>query len=101
MLARGLLALLMVFSSVAHANESAQTIVHMLDYVSVDYPEFVKDGKVRGAFVAWVTGELTALGIVEVPEGMPLSDGANRARQAAITTEISEIVGGAEALSTP
>lgn len=28
------------------------------------------------------TGELTALGIVEVPEGMPLSDGANRARQA-------------------
>jgi nucleotide-binding universal stress UspA family protein len=28
------------------------------------------------------TGELTALGIVEVPEGMPLSDGATRARQA-------------------
>ncbi len=28
------------------------------------------------------TGELTALGIVEVPEGMPLSGGANRARQA-------------------
>jgi CIC family chloride channel protein len=28
------------------------------------------------------TGELTALGIVEVPEGMPLSDGAHRARQA-------------------
>ncbi|MGH8727719.1 MAG: cytochrome c/FTR1 family iron permease [Burkholderiales bacterium] len=24
----------------------AQTIVHLLDYVSVDYPEFVKDGKV-------------------------------------------------------
>jgi nucleotide-binding universal stress UspA family protein len=28
------------------------------------------------------TGELTALGIVDVPEGMPLSEGATRARQA-------------------
>ena len=28
------------------------------------------------------TGELTALGIVEVPEGMPLSEGATHARQA-------------------
>ena len=28
------------------------------------------------------TGELTALGIVEVPEGMPLSEGATRARLA-------------------
>ncbi len=28
------------------------------------------------------TGSLTALGIVEVPEGMPLSEGATRARQA-------------------
>ncbi|RYX93855.1 MAG: c-type cytochrome [Comamonadaceae bacterium] len=27
-------------------DEKAQTVVHMLDYVSVDYPEFVKDGKV-------------------------------------------------------
>ena len=27
-------------------NERAQTVIHMLDYVSVDYPEFVKDGKV-------------------------------------------------------
>lgn len=33
----------------AHAaanDEKAQTIIHMLDYVSVDYPEFVQDGKV-------------------------------------------------------
>lgn len=30
----------------AHADTTAQTIVHMLDYVGVDYPEFVKDGKV-------------------------------------------------------
>lgn len=27
-------------------EEKAQTVIHMLDYVSVDYPEFVKDGKV-------------------------------------------------------
>lgn len=27
-------------------NEKAQTAVHMLDYVSVDYPEFVQEGKV-------------------------------------------------------
>lgn len=27
-------------------EENAQTIVHMLDYVGVDYPEFVQDGKV-------------------------------------------------------
>ena len=30
----------------APAEQAAQTIVHMLDYVSVDYPEFVRDGKV-------------------------------------------------------
>ena len=29
----------------ATADQGAQTIVHMLDYVSVDYPEFVRDGK--------------------------------------------------------
>ncbi len=26
--------------------EKAQTVIHMLDYVGVDYPEFVQDGKV-------------------------------------------------------
>ena len=30
-------------------DERAQTIVHMLDYVGVDYPEFVQDGKVLNA----------------------------------------------------
>jgi high-affinity iron transporter len=30
-------------------DEKAQTIVHMLDYVGVDYPEFVQDGKVVNA----------------------------------------------------
>ena len=33
----------------ASDDEKAQTIIHMLDYVSVDYPEFVKDGKVLDA----------------------------------------------------
>lgn len=28
------------------AQDRAQTVIHMLDYVSVDYPEFVRDGKV-------------------------------------------------------
>jgi high-affinity iron transporter len=27
-------------------DEKAQTVVHMLDYIRVDYPEFVQDGKV-------------------------------------------------------
>jgi hypothetical protein len=43
---RILLAALIALSLCAHADNSAQTIVHMLDYVSVDYPEFVQDGKV-------------------------------------------------------
>jgi high-affinity iron transporter len=33
-------------SAAADWRESAQTALHMLDYVGVDYPEFVKDGKV-------------------------------------------------------
>lgn len=36
----------MAISFCAQADNTTQTIVHMLDYVSVDYPEFVKDGKV-------------------------------------------------------
>ncbi len=45
-----LLVLSLCFAALARADaasdEKAQTVVHMLDYVSVDYPEFVKDGKV-------------------------------------------------------
>jgi high-affinity iron transporter len=37
---------LLALSLPAQADNTAQTIVHMLDYVSVDYPEFVRDGKV-------------------------------------------------------
>ncbi|HTN66579.1 MAG TPA: FTR1 family protein [Burkholderiaceae bacterium] len=45
---RGLLVLLaLVLSShVAAADDKAQAIVHMLDYISVDYPNFVRDGKI-------------------------------------------------------
>ena len=46
MLARLLFVLLLALPFAVRADDSAQTIVHMLDYVSVDYPEFVKDGKV-------------------------------------------------------
>jgi len=50
MCVRLLLAALLVASlstpTVARASDTAQTIVHMLDYVSVDYPEFVQNGKV-------------------------------------------------------
>jgi high-affinity iron transporter len=46
MLMRGLFVLLLALSFSAQADDTAQTIVHMLDYMSVDYPEFVKDGKV-------------------------------------------------------
>ena len=38
--------------------------------------------KLGAAIVDKRSGELTALGIVEVPEGMPLSEGATRARHA-------------------
>src|SRR5512142_3111436 len=38
--------------------------------------------RIGAALVDPKAGELTALGIVEVPEGMPLSDGATKARQA-------------------
>lgn len=43
------LALILPIGAVAQApdwRESAQTALHMLDYVGVDYPEFVKNGKV-------------------------------------------------------
>lgn len=33
----------------AAADDAAQTIVHMLDYVGVDYAEAVDDGKVKNA----------------------------------------------------
>ena len=52
----------------AHADP-AQTIVHMLDYVAVDYTEAVEDGKIKNAdefkemteFAAQVAAQLAAL----------------------------------------
>lgn len=49
MLARAILTLLLALSLSAHADTSPQTIVHLLDYIGVDYPQFVKDGKVSAA----------------------------------------------------
>ena len=43
----GLLLLGTLLPAAAQApQERAQTVIHMLDYVGVDYPEFVRDGKV-------------------------------------------------------
>jgi high-affinity iron transporter len=36
-------------AAAAVQDNSAQTILHMLDYVAVDYPEAVQDGKVKNA----------------------------------------------------
>lgn len=47
MLARLLLVALLAVSVSARADTTAQTIVHLLDYVGVDYPEAVEDGKVK------------------------------------------------------
>lgn len=40
------LVLLVGLAGAATPQEQAQTVIHMLDYVSVDYPEFVRDGQV-------------------------------------------------------
>ena len=37
---------LLCLTAPSHAHAAVETVVHMLDYVSVDYPEFVKHGKV-------------------------------------------------------
>jgi high-affinity iron transporter len=37
------------FSSVARAQESAQTVLHLLDYIGVDYAGAVADGKITNA----------------------------------------------------
>ncbi|HYC45321.1 MAG TPA: cytochrome c/FTR1 family iron permease [Burkholderiales bacterium] len=46
MLAHCLLLLLIAFAPPAYARDAAPMIVHLLDYIAVDYPAFVKDGKV-------------------------------------------------------
>jgi len=46
MLVRAFFVVLLTLAMPAHAGTAAETVVHMLDYVSVDYPSFVKYGKV-------------------------------------------------------
>ena len=46
---RALLIFVLAASAVAANDDAAQTILHMLDYVGVDYPEAVADGKVKDA----------------------------------------------------
>jgi high-affinity iron transporter len=65
---RGLVLVLLVFPFGALAQE-AQTILHLLDYIGVDYAEAVEEGKVKNAdeykemieFTAQVTARLRAL----------------------------------------
>jgi high-affinity iron transporter len=60
---------LLLFLPLAAAAEEAQTLLHLLDYIGVDYPEAVEDGKVKNAdeykemveFAAQVSAGLTAL----------------------------------------
>jgi high-affinity iron transporter len=40
------LALLLALLAPMHASASPETVVHLLDYIGVDYPQFVRDGKV-------------------------------------------------------
>jgi high-affinity iron transporter len=89
----------------APAAEQAQTVVHMLDYVSVDYPEFVKDGEVldQAEFeeqLEFATQSVTLLQQLPVrPEQVALVERA-RALQAAIAAKTggTEVSAAANAL---
>lgn len=71
MLARLLCALILGFSLPAHAADTAApTIVHLLDYVGVDYPAFVKDGKVIDAAEYQEQQEFAAQ-VIELLQGLP------------------------------
>src|SRR5688572_14293672 len=86
-------ALVLLVAGLAHAqaqapaidaSTQAQTMVHLLDYVAVDYPEFVKDGVVldeaeyaeQAEFAAEVARRLPALEAGEAPG--PLEADAQR-----------------------
>ena len=66
------------------ADSKAQTIVHLLDYVGVDYPEFVRDGKVLNPSEYAEQREFTdkAVALLEqlpvVPDSPALRDEARR-----------------------
>ena len=82
-LLRHLLALVFLVASLTAAaavggDEKAQTAIHMLDYVSVDYPETVQDGKVKDSteyqeqheFATQVLALLQQLPAVQGKEGL-------------------------------
>lgn len=57
-------------------EDQARTIVHMLDYVSVDYPAFVKDGQVLNAG-EYAEQQEFAQQIVLLLDGLPKAEGAD------------------------
>lgn len=68
------LALSGLAAAATEPNEKAQTVVHMLDYVSVDYPEFVKDGKVLNPSEYEEQREFASRAI-ELLQQLPAKDG--------------------------
>jgi len=70
------------------AADKAQTIVHMLDYISVDYPQFVRDGKAidQGEFDEQLEFSTQAAVLLRQlparPEQAALLDQANALRSA-------------------
>ncbi|MEO8732895.1 MAG: cytochrome c/FTR1 family iron permease [Flavobacteriales bacterium] len=56
------------------SDEQARTVVHMLDYVSVDYPAFVKDGHVLDTS-EYAEQQEFAQQVVELLEALPKSQG--------------------------
>lgn len=89
----------------AAAADSAQTIVHILDYVGVDYAEAVADGKVKNAgeydemveFAAQVRGLLEGLPDNPARDAL-LRDAAALAVRVDAKAPVAEIAGQASAL---
>jgi high-affinity iron transporter len=80
-------------AAAAAPDEKAQTVVHMLDYVSVDYPEFVKDGKVLNQSEYEEQREFASRAI-ELLQQLPAKDG-----QAALIATAGQLVARIDAKS--
>lgn len=94
----------LVSGAPAFADESARTVVHLLDYIAVDYGEAVADGKVKNAdefkemaeFAAQVNTQLRSMS--EVPQRGTLMLSAQRLADAiAAKSEVSAVA--AQAIS--
>ena len=89
----------------AFAQESAQTILHLLDYVGVDYPEAVENGKVKNVEeykeMVEFTAQVTAL-IKTLPanpqQGALVSEAGRLARRVGEKAPAPEIAGIASKL---